>query len=622
MNFALKRLAALSLLAAAGSAPWPMQEASAADAPASSTGKWVTGYYGAYFWDNADYQAPEHVDMSAMTHFVFARIGPGGGKAGKPGEVVPGAGTAHNRPELGPGAAWDKTVEEYLVMRAHQVGTKAIIMLGGEGDNAGFLASSRAEVRPVFVKNLVDYMVAKDYDGIDVDWEGIGDNSLEEQALLEALIADLRKEANARPRYQDKPVIITFPAGMLNTNIDKVSEHHKRVAKLVDQYNFMSYGMGWFGQGWTSTTFAPLTGHSATRPMSIASTIQMYEDAGIPRSKLGMGLGFYGMNYAPPFTGPDQPTDGANINDWSVFDVRWNYAQLHKHGYLDRGIQAWDAATQTSYRVYPGGYTPATRLEWSTGYLSYEEPESIAAKGAWAQSNRAGEGAGGTIIWLVNYGTTNGVNNPLLSATKKAFLDPNAVEPGPNPNPLPPPPPPTVSVTIAKPNDWGSGYCGTMTVTNVGTTPGWWETDVDFTDTITSLWNGTHTLENNKLKVKGMNWNKMLRPGQSTEIGLCATRPAKPVEPPPQLPAGSLSAKLVITGDWGSGYCAKVAVTNNSAVKAVRWQVALPVAGTPSGLWNGKYTLENGIMTLSGADWNPDLAPGATNDDAGFCAAR
>ncbi|MCC2974405.1 glycosyl hydrolase family 18 protein [Massilia sp. IC2-476] len=614
MKTSLKRLAVLTLMAACASSPWAVQAAE----PAS---KWVTGYYGGYFWDNGDYQAPEHVDMTAMTHFVFARIGPGGGKSGKPGEIVLGAGSAHDRRDLGPGAAWDKTVEEYMIMRAHQVGTKALIMLGGEGDNAGFIASSQPEVRPLFVKNLVDYMVAKGYDGVDVDWEGIADKAVEEQALLEALIADIRKEANARPRYQQSPVIITFPAGMLNTNIDKVSEHHKRVANLVDQYNFMSYGMGWFGQGWTSTTFAPLTGHKGSRPMSIASTIQMYEDEGIPRSKLGMGLGFYGMNYAPPYTGPDQETDG-DLSQWSVFDVRWNYAQLHKHGYLDKGIYAWDAATQTSYRTYPGGYTPATRTDWATGYLSYEEPATIAAKGAWANSNRAGEGAAGTIIWLVNYGTTDGVNNPLLTATKKAFLDPNAVEPGPYPNPLPPAPVPTVSVTFDKPNDWGSGWCGTMTVKNVGDVAGWFVAETDFPDTITSLWNGTYTLENKKLVVKGMNWNKMLRPGDATEIGLCATRPAKPVEPPPQLPAGALTSRLIITGDWGSGYCAKVAVTNTSAVKAVRWSVQLPVQGTPSGMWNGKYTLENGIMTLSGADWNPDLAPGATNDDAGFCASR
>lgn len=153
---------------------------------------------------------------------------------------------------------------------------------------------------------------------------------------------------------------------MLITNIDQVSKHHKRVAKLVDQYNFMSYGMGWFGQGWTSTTFAPLTGHKSSRPISIASTIQMYEDAGIPRSKLGM---------------------------------------------------------------------------------------------AWAST-----------AW-----------------------------------------------TMRRPT---------------------------------------------------------------------------PVR------------------------------TNNSKVSAVRWTVQLPVQGRQSGMWNGKYTLDGGIMSLQGADWNPDLAPGATNSDPGFCASR
>lgn len=614
MKTSLKRLAAFTLLAACASTPWAVQAAE----PAS---KWVTGYYGGYFWDNGDYQAPEHVDMTAMTHFVFARIGPGGGKKGLPGEIMLGAGTAHDRRDLGPGAAWDKSVEEYMIMRAHQVGTKAIIMLGGEGDNAGFIASSQPDVRPVFVKNLVDYMVAKGYDGVDVDWEGIKDAAVEEQALLEALIADIRQEANSRPRYQANPVIITFPAGMLNTNIDKVSEHHKRVANLVDQYNFMSYGMGWFGQGWTSTTFAPLTGHKKSRPISIASTIQMYEDAGIPRSKLGMGLGFYGMNYAPPFTGPDQPTDG-DLKNWSVFDVRWNYAQLHKHGYLDNGIYAWDAATQTSYRTYPGGYTPATRTEWATGYLSYEEPATIAAKGAWAQSSRAGEGAAGTIIWLVNYGTTDGINNPLLTATKKAFLDPNAVEPGPNPNPLPPPPPPVLSVAFNQSSDWGAGWCGTMTVTNVGETPGWWVAEQDFPDTVTSLWNGSWTQEGRKLTVKGMNWNKMLRPGDSTEMGLCATRPAKPIEPPPPPPAGTVTAKLIITGDWKSGYCAKVEVKNAGANKAIGWKVELPVEGTLTGLWNGRYTHQNGVMSLQGPEWKPDLAAGATWDSTGFCATR
>lgn len=614
MNTKLKKIVAVTVLAAGA-----MASAQATNV----TGKWVGGYYAGYFWDNAMYQAPEHVDMTAMTHFVFARIGPGSGSNGKaPGEIVLGGGNAHTERDRGPGAAYDWTVEEFLVKRAHQANIKAIIMLGGEGDNAGFLASTADAVRPTFVKNLVDYMVAKDYDGIDVDWEGIGPKATVEQERLEKLILELRKEANSRERYQASPVIITFPGGNKNINIDKVSDHDLRVANMVDQYNIMSYGVGWFGQGWDSNTFAPLTGASMKRPVSIASTIQMFVDKGVPREKMGLGLGFYGENYTPPFTGPDQYTDG-DLSKWSVTDVKWSYTLLHKLGYLDKGIYAWDAPTQTSYRVYPGGYTPAARPETTSGYISYEEPATIAAKGAWAQSTREGEGAGGAIIWLVNYGTTDGVNNPLLHATKKAFLDPDAVETGAYPNPLPPPAPLQLTTTLATPNDWGSGYCGSYTVKNVGDHAGWWKVSVPFKDSITSLWNGVYELKDGVLTMEGPAYKRKLHAGESTEVSVCATRPAKPVETPPPPPAGALQVKLIITGDWNSGYCAKVAVTNNSTVKVVGWQVDVPdVMGTPSGMWNGSYTMNGTTMHLTPPSWNPNLAPGKTNDDAGFCATR
>jgi GH18 family chitinase len=617
MQTKLKQVAALTLLAA--SAAGSLAPAGAANL----TGKWVGGYYAGYFWDNPLYQAPEHVDMTHMTHFVFARIGPGSGGNGKPaGEIVLGGGNAHTERNRGPGAAYDWTVEEFLVKRAHQAGIKAIIMLGGEGDNAGFLASTTDAVRPAFVKNLVDYMVAHDYDGIDVDWEGIADGATAEQEQLEKLILDLRKEANARERYQANPVIITFPGGNKNIKIDKVSEHELRVAAMVDQYNIMSYGVGWFGQGWHSNTFSPLTGATAKRPVSIASTIQMFVDAGVPREKMGLGLGFYGEHYAPPFTGPNQETDG-DLSKWSVTDWKWSYTLLHKLGYLNKGIYAWDAPTQTSYRVYPGGYTPAERPDTPSGYISYEEPATIAAKGAWALSNREGEGAGGAVIWLVNYGTTDGVDNPLLTATAQSFLDPSATQAGPYPNPLPPPEPLQLSTTLDAPNDWGGGYCGTITVKNVGERAGWWKAAMPFRDSVTSLWNASYTLQDGVLTMEGPAYNRKLHPGESTQVGLCATRPARPVETPPPPPEGALQAKLVMTADWGAGYCAKIAVTNTSAVKVLAWKADVPnVEGTPGGMWNGSYTMDGGTMHLAPPDWNRDLAPGATNEDAGFCASR
>jgi GH18 family chitinase len=593
----------------------------ASPAMAQGSGKWVTGYYGAWFWDVPDYQAPQHVDMTQMTHFVFGRIAPGGGdrSGGLPGEVVPGAGTAQNNRLVGPGAP-TRTVEQYMIDRAHQVGTKALVMLGGDGDNTGFRRSTEPAVRALFVKRLVDYLVARDYDGIDVDWEGIASNDTDSQQRLENLIADLRAEAATRTRYQDgKPFLITYPAGMINLNIDHVLSHHVRLGQLVDQFNLMSYGMGWFGSGWHSTVFAPLTGNTPQRPMDIKSTIQKYVDAGIPRTKIGMGIGFYGMNYKPTFTQPGQSTDGYPMSHWSVNDVHWNYAMLHKHGYLSNGTYIYDSATQTSYRTYPGGYYPANRTE--SGYLSYEDPASIAAKGAFALSTREGEGAAGTIVWMVNYGTTDGVNNPLMHAVKKAFLDPNAEEPGPNPNPDPNPPPPiNITTALNITNDWTSGYCANLVATNAGGTAAEWSATIPFKDAITSLWNGEYTRGADTLTVKGPGWDKYLEPGESHTIGLCANRPAPPTAPPTE--PGQVTAAVTVSNDWGAGYCASVVVSNGGATAAVNWTASVTIQGQVTSLWSGKYVQTGSTLQLSGPDWKKDLPANSTYNGIGFCASR
>ena len=46
------------------------------------------------------------------------------------------------------------------------------------------------------------------------------------------------------------------------------------------------------------------------------------------------------------------------------------------------------------------------------------------------------------------------------------------------------------------------------------------------------------------------------------------------------------------------------------------WTPERQFTDTVTSLWNGV------TMTLSGPDWNRDLAAGATNGDVGFCATR
>ncbi|WP_435769971.1 glycoside hydrolase family 18 protein [Nocardioides sp. SYSU DS0651] len=404
------------------------------DGPGPLTGSpWVTGYYAGWFWDQG--YAPHEVDMSAMTHFVFGRVAPGGGSlGGSPGTVVRGAGTAHD-PAASP---YDGvSVEDHAVRRAHAAGTKALLMLGGDGfDGRGFVASTRDDVRATFVDNVVDYLVAHDYDGVDVDWEnciggpagqcGVDITEAEAVRRLTALIRELRAEMATRPRYATTPGLITFPGYAVSINETagrggRVKQWQADVANLVDQYNLMTYGVGttWNGDGWHSWFSGALDGESGTTPMSIDASIDAYEATGVPRARIGLGIGFYGIYYGPSIDGPRQSTAGNDI--YEINDVALSYANLRAQGYLSHGTRHFDDAASSTYRVYGGaGFVPAADPRRNpAGFLSYEDEQSIAAKAAYV---RRGE-AGGAIVWTLNYGALPDDTNPLLAAVKQTFLD-------------------------------------------------------------------------------------------------------------------------------------------------------------------------------------------------------
>ena len=71
-----------------------------------------------------------------------------------------------------------------------------------------------------------------------------------------------------------------------------------------------------WGGGWLSWHHSPLFGEAPSHPTSIASTVQAYLNAGVPRAKLGIGVGLYGLFYNNPVTGPRQAaTSGSNGGD-------------------------------------------------------------------------------------------------------------------------------------------------------------------------------------------------------------------------------------------------------------------------------------------------------------------
>lgn len=390
----------------------PPAEAQAAPQHTSGAGtpQWVTGYYTGWYWT---WYPPAVVDMTNMTHFVFGRYGPGAGTlGGSPGQFLPGAGGAH-----------DPSVENALITKAHVNGVKAIAMGGGAGDGPGWAASTATPaLRTTLIANILDTCVAKDYDGVDIDWEDNLDTPTLQNNLI-AFLTQLRTAAAARPRYQppNAPFLITFPTLSLNTNIDlPVPQWKVDVAARVDQFNIMTYDMRLGCCGWQTWFWAALQDSAASTPMSVESSIAGFLAAGVPISKLGFGLGFYGGGYGPPVTAPRQAIAGY----WGGDDNVYNYRDMYESGMLGGpgATYVFDAAAQTGYYRYS---PTRTYHGHDVSVLVTEDEGSIAAKGAWS---RAGN-ASGVIIWAINYGYIPGSGtNPPMEAVKQAFLAPVPVE--------------------------------------------------------------------------------------------------------------------------------------------------------------------------------------------------
>lgn len=401
---------------------------------------WVTAYYAGWFWDTGEL-APTEIDWDSLTHFVFGRVTPGGGLAfgGEPGTVVPAAGNVHDPSPWAPYAPG--SVEDWLVQEAQQHGKEALLMVGGDGEaGRGFVASTATpQLIEDFAENIVDYLVAHDYDGLDLDWENCfggqawecGVDITEEDASnrLKALITAIRAEMATRERYAEDPGIITFPGYALNINWlepgGRAKQWQADVANMVDQFNLMSYGIGttWNQSGWKSWFSGALDGEDHDgHPISIDSSVEIYERTGVPRSRIGMGIGFYGIYYGPSITGPRQSTADNEI--YEVQDAPLAYANLREMGYLTHGRKKWDEAASSTYITYrethgEGGYVPPGSGRNPAGMLSYEDERSIAAKAEYTWET----GLGGTIIWVMNYGELAHGASPLMDAVRKGFIE-------------------------------------------------------------------------------------------------------------------------------------------------------------------------------------------------------
>jgi chitinase len=378
------------------------------DGATPASGMWVLGYWAV--WQANQYPI-DRVRYADLTHIALSFVLPRAPATPTTSSPYATLDSDNAFANLGSSGMTD------FSSAAHAGGTKALISLGGGGAGVGFAAAASSANRAALVSDVLAACAKWNFDGVDLDWEDSIDF-----ADFEAFVHALR--AAAPPGF-----VITVPIGSVNDNLgldsgsrDLWSTTHTE----VDQLNVMTYTGSGDYPGWVVWYLSPLFGQGPDHPFDVETTMAAWSAIGIPKSKLGLGVGFYGRSVGPPVTAALQ-----NYGSAAVYgnDSTLSYGSIMRNFYGKGGAVyhfddvakapwlSWSTPFQPSWANQFPGETPPTAQ-----FLTYEDPAGVAEKGKWAKTN----GYGGVIIWTINEGISypdgsDGYANPLLDAVRQAF---------------------------------------------------------------------------------------------------------------------------------------------------------------------------------------------------------
>jgi GH18 family chitinase len=309
-----------------------------------------------------------------------------------------------------PGDTWDQPLRgnfhQLNKLKTRHPHLKVLISVGGWTLSSPFSdVALTAASREKFARSAVDFITRYGFDGVDLDWEypvGGGDggniNRPADKQNYTLLLAELRRQLDLRGAQDGKRYLLTVaaPAGS-----DKmVNFQLARIAETVDWINLMTYD---YHGAWENATnhHAPLhrnpqSPEAASLGYTADATVRAYLAAGVPASKLVLGIPAYGRSWSGV---PVAPQPGADLAAAGLFrgatgpgpgsfeagslDYKDVVARLAQQPSVYQRL--WDAAAQAPIMVAS-----------SLGVLvTYEDQQSLASKVAYAREQRLG----GFMLW-------------------------------------------------------------------------------------------------------------------------------------------------------------------------------------------------------------------------------
>ena len=206
-----------------------------------------------------------------------------------------------------------------------------------DGPRVSSLLSTKAK-RTAHVNTLVNLVMAKGYDGIDVDYENM---AATDRNHFTTFITQLAKALHAKGKVLD--VAVYAKTAEPGTWDGPKSENYAALGNVVDRLQLMTYDYHW------NTSSA-----GAIAPLSWVDDVARFASSVVPPSKVELGMHLYGYDWVG---------SNGDSQQWDVMETRQT-----QHG----AARNWDASSAESWFTYTA--SGATHTVW------YGDSNSVSAR--------------------------------------------------------------------------------------------------------------------------------------------------------------------------------------------------------------------------------------------------
>ncbi|GFR47249.1 hypothetical protein Agub_g8935 [Astrephomene gubernaculifera] len=303
-------------------------------------------------------------------------------------------------------------VQNFISKSAPNV--RVLLSVGGWYDSNYFSMATAPAYRSRFIDSIVDFMDLFKFDGVDFDWEypgfehggqppyGMSDygspddvrdcsattctygSRLQDGANYVAFLQDLRSRLNGRRSWRGQPFLMTMagPSGTDKLNKMTLSS----ICAQLDWVNIMTYDL--HGPWDTTTGHQSALSDPSGDPLTVSAVVAQYVARGCPKSKIVVGVPFYGRSFAGVQAGPDTTLPGYNQPfTGTAADPMPMQKTIAALGYRT----VYENARNASY-----AYDATSKT-----FITYDNEAAVAAKAAYVKR----EGLAGVMAWALGQET-------------------------------------------------------------------------------------------------------------------------------------------------------------------------------------------------------------------------